>query len=212
MLQSRSSFLAVTATTTLLTLSAGTAAQLTSISSQSGVYEVATTGLTNGSLAYTGNTDSDASRWTNVPAELEGISYALTNSGNATTDPLTVTAMVDGPTTFYVFHSDRSVDPDLLDMDDVDGRPQWLLDEYVDTGLDIGLTNGLPNGGIETFSIFSVDLTESTSAIDTFLNDPSTGGSFSMYGIAAVGDPIPEPTSIALLGLASLATLRRRRA
>ena len=95
------------------TLAAPVSAGIVSVSSPSGVYEVGGP-LMSGSSAYTGNSDADASTWVNLPTELEGIDYVITNSGNATTDPLTVTVTLDEPGTVYVFHSDLSVDPEEL--------------------------------------------------------------------------------------------------
>ena len=186
---------------------------ITSVSSMAGAYEVGSSGLTMGSLAYTGQSagNSSTNTWTNIPSILEGTSYVLTNSGNATTSPLSVTTNIMGTGTFYVFHSDRSVDPQQMMMGNVMGRPSWLTDNYTDTGQNIDLTNGIPNGGLETFSVFSREITAGTSSVETNNNDPATGGSFSMYGIAFSGSPVPEPSSALLGGIALLTLARRKR-
>jgi hypothetical protein len=152
-----------------------------------GSYNIVTDGLLGSPEAHT----DESFIWQNIPPELLGADYVQTYNGDNSNSSLTIDVTINQPATLYVFHSDQVEDP------------SWLTSAFTDTTWTITRSDGVD------YSVFSMELNGTGSNVVTLQdNDPQTTNSEQMYGVAA----IPEPTSLALIGLGGLALLRRRRA
>ncbi len=159
-----------------------------------GTYTVVQGGLADGVSAFS---NDDSPKWTDIPSFLDGADYIRTDNGDNSNSDLEVFVDLNQPAILYIFHSDN--------VDD----PSWLTSNFMDTGNDLSLDADGDDSDNVTYSIFSATFDGSGSTtVDLFDNDPNTTNSEEMYGIAAV---VPSPGAAALIGLAGLASIRRRR-
>lgn len=163
----------------------------------------AATNLQNGALAYLDRTHV----LVNIPDHLKGHEYVMTSNDDRDNRFYELDVTVSEACTLYLY-----VDWRVGDDDDTDGpligmaNPNVMLWAdvfgWTDTGdtLQIDESN---NGSIDqTFQIYSKDVDAGTTTLYA-QNFPGKN----MYGVAAV----PEPATVALLGIGGLALIRRKR-
>jgi hypothetical protein len=164
-------------------------------------YVVESNGLSDGVDAFSDSGET----WTGLPSFLNGADYVRTGQGDNSNSDLEVTVNFDADGTLYTFHSD-----DIA-------LPTWLSNDFSDTGSDLTLSGSVSG----TYSIFGQSLAGGSDY--TLLdNDPDTGNTGLMYGIAAVSSvdeqpprDIPAPASFlflagGLIGLGAFAGRRRQ--
>lgn len=174
---------------TLLSCSQAQATMITSVSASSGfTYQIVPNGLNNNVLAYIDRTFE----WNDVPAFLVGADYIKTREDDDFNASLQVDVTLSSPGSLYLF------------FDNQFGPAAWVASNgFMDTSVDLGLdsSSGPGKNIVTTYSIFAKDVGPGT--ITLFQSTLAPSGN-SMYGIAAVPAPVPEPTTLALLGSGSV--------
>jgi hypothetical protein len=154
-------------------------------------YRIVRDGLREDSPAYVDrNHEWNGVDGSGIPACVQGIEYIMPFNDDKFVKPLEVSVELLRPATLYVFFSDTLEVPD------------WLRDNFVDTGLDIGLDEAKnrfipsrktatgPGASVDTvFSIWKRDVREaSTVTLGSIRRPPDQKErkiGFNMYGIAA---------------------------
>ncbi|MFP4056036.1 MAG: PEP-CTERM sorting domain-containing protein [Candidatus Brocadiia bacterium] len=133
--------------------------------------------------------------WTGIPGPLVGSDYMLTENDDAGFSFVDYSLLPEDDSFLYILLDDR-----YIAGHDV---PQWMADMgFFDTRFDVFQEPGLP------FSIFQGEAAGGEAISLYALDDPNS----SFYGIVLSDRMlIPEPGSLALLGLGALGLLRRRR-
>lgn len=161
-------------------------------------YRIVRDGLYEDSLAYVDrNHEWNGVDGSGIPACVQGIEYIMPFNDDKFVQPLEISVELLRPATLYVFFSDTLEVPD------------WLRNDFVDTGLDIGLDESSnrfarrrktatgPGESVDTvFSIWKRDVREaSTVTLGPIRRPPDQEQlkmGFNMYGIAAAPlDTIP---------------------
>ncbi|UCG46183.1 MAG: PEP-CTERM sorting domain-containing protein [Phycisphaerales bacterium] len=160
-------------------------------------------GLKDGNIVFSDRTYP----WAGVPAELIGAEYVRTfntDKGGTGSDTVTYDVTISAPAMVAVTVDDRWLDDDGIAL-------QTKADEIVaafaaagtftDTGLDLFIRERSDGSRDRPMSVFAAQLGPGTYTFGPLQSNKN------FYSIGAV----PEPATIALLGLGGLVALRRRR-
>lgn len=159
--------------------------------------------LADGELAYMDRTHE----WENVPAALQNAEYIMTSNNDRDNRLYEMDVTLSKAATLYMWVDNRVGDGQSADGPTIGmANPNvmlWLdVFGWTSTGETIDIDEGGSGSIDQTFLIYSKDVGAGMTTL--YAQDyPSVN----MYGVAAV----PEPMTIALLGLGGLGLLRRKR-
>lgn len=150
------------------------------------------------SLSYTDRTH----QYNEVPAYLLGVDYVMVRNDDRTVAnyELDVTTIEDG--WMYLFIDNRVGDNVATNPPDLTLKMLWVPSMgFVDTGDDIGIDESGDGSVNNRNSVYKLWVPAGTITLYE-----QNSGSINMYGVA-----VPEPMTIALLGLGGLGLIRRKR-
>lgn len=166
--------------------------------------------LVEDSLSYVDRTHE----YNGIPAGLVGAEYVKVANNDKYTEYYELDVILSQSTTLYLFLDHRLGNGDTWGMSGINMTPKltaagmsWVAAlGFIDTGWDMGLDE-MGDGPIDQyFSIFSKDVGAGTITLRQQY-DATNPADRNMYGVAA----IPEPMSLALVGLGALLIIRNRR-
>ena len=163
--------------------------------------------LAEGSLCYVDRTAAThgpgGHQYKEIPAEFLGADYVMVANNDRTVATYELDVTLAKKAWLFLFIDNRIGDNVKTDPPNLSSAMLWVgTMGFVDTGKDLSIDEK-GDGSIDNyFSIFAKEFSAGTITLKE-----QNAGSLNMYGVAA----IPEPATVALLGLGALALLRRRK-